>query len=318
MRAAGPIAAAAAIAAALALGGCSGGDHGSSTSSSRRAAQARRDAARPVPGRRRLDRPGPDVLLGRLHHHQRHPARADELPAGRAEPRGSGPRLEAPGRLARRPHRHREDPPRRALLAAREPRGDLAHVKYAIERGFFKTVANAYVGSYFGGLDGARQGVAPGTRIRGIETPDASHIVFRLTRPTGGALAGALALPLSAPVPPEYAARFDAHNPSDYGTHQVATGPYMIERYKAGRRIHLVRNPSWDRATDFRPAVPGRGRHPRGQRRGDRGHAAASCAGAGLVNGDFNPPPAELKRALKDAARAGRAAAHELRPLRDR
>ena len=101
-------------------------------------------------------------------------------------------------------------------------------VKYAIERGFFKTVANAYAGSYFGGLAGARQGVAPGTRIRGIQTPDASTIVFRLTRPTGGALAGALALPLSAPVPPEYAARFDAHNPTDYGTHQVATGPYMI------------------------------------------------------------------------------------------
>jgi len=107
-------------------------------------------------------------------------------------------------------------------------------VKYAIERGFFKTVANAYVSSYFGALAGAKQGVPPGTHIRGIETPDASTVVFRLTRPTGSALAGALALPLSAPVPPEYAARFDAHNPTDYGTHQVATGPYMIANDASG------------------------------------------------------------------------------------
>ena len=86
--------------------------------------------------------------------------------------------------------------------------------------------------------------------------------MFRLTRPTGGALAGALALPLSAPVPPEYAARFDAHNPTDYGTHQVATGPYMIANDASGRTVgykpnvavRLVRNANWRAATDYRPA----------------------------------------------------------------
>jgi peptide/nickel transport system substrate-binding protein len=137
-----------------------------------------------------------------------------------------------------------------------------ADVKYAIERGFFKTVNNPYVGIYFADLVGAEVGAEPGTEIPGIETPDGRTVVFRLTRSTGGALAGAVALPISAPVPEEYAAKFDRETPSSYGRHQVATGPYMIENdadgnavgYEAGNRTHLVRNPNWDAATDYKPA----------------------------------------------------------------
>ena len=137
-----------------------------------------------------------------------------------------------------------------------------ADVKYAIERAFFSTVNNGYVGVYFGDIIGAETGAKPGTQIRPIETPDDRTMVFRLSRSTGGALAGALALPISAPVPKEYAGRFDAENPSSYGLHQVASGPYMIENdaegnaigYRAGRSIHLVRNPNWDGATDYKPA----------------------------------------------------------------
>ena len=36
---------------------------------------------------------------------------------------------------------------------------------------------------------------------------------------------GALSLPVSAPVPEEYAEQFDAENPSTYGENQVATRP---------------------------------------------------------------------------------------------
>ena len=86
--------------------------------------------------------------------------------------------------------------------------------------------------------------------------------MFHLTKGVGGVLAGALALPLSAPVPEEYAAKFDKQNPSTYGQNQVATGPYMIENdasgkaigYQAGQDIHLVRNPNWDKSLDFQPA----------------------------------------------------------------
>ena len=72
-------------------------------------------------------------------------------------------------------------------------------VKYAIERGFFNTVQNGYAGAYFGDLVGAKPGVKPGTKIAGITTPDDQTIVFKLKRGTGGVLAGALALSLSAP-----------------------------------------------------------------------------------------------------------------------
>src|SRR3954467_4536248 len=135
-------------------------------------------------------------------------------------------------------------------------------VKYAIERGFFNTVNNGYAGAYFGDLEGAKVGAKPGATIKGITTPDDTTIEFHLTKGVGGVLAGALALPLSAPVPEEYAAKFDKQNPSTYGQNQVATGPYMIKNdssgkaigYQAGRSITLVRNPNWDASTDYRPA----------------------------------------------------------------
>src|SRR5919199_3676618 len=142
-----------------------------------------------------------------------------------------------------------------------------ADVKYALERGFFETVNNGYVGTYIGDVKGAEVGVKPGTRIPGIATPDAHTIVFHLRpRPSGkcigGVLAGSLAMPVSAPVPRSYAAPFDAKSQSTYGEHQVATGPYMIRSdaagravgYQAGKGITLVRNPSWDRRTDYKPA----------------------------------------------------------------
>src|ERR1700754_2677722 len=104
-----------------------------------------------------------------------------------------------------------------------------ADVKYAIERGFFNTVNTGYAGIYFGDLRGAKVGAKPGTEIAGLEAPDAHTLVFHLTKPTGGVLAaGALALPLTAPVPKEYAAPLDRQNPSGYGRKQVATGPYML------------------------------------------------------------------------------------------
>jgi peptide/nickel transport system substrate-binding protein len=179
-------------------------------------------------------------------------------------------------------------------------------VKYAIERGFFNTVNNGYAGSYFGDLVGAELGARPGREIKGIETPDERTIVFRLKRGTGGVLAGALALPLSAPVPEEYAAELDAKNPSRYGQNQVATGPYMIENdasgkaigYQAGRRIHLVRNPNWDAATDYKPAYVDEIDMPQGN--DDPTLASRRVLSSnGMLTGDFSPTPAILAEAVK-------------------
>jgi peptide/nickel transport system substrate-binding protein len=186
-------------------------------------------------------------------------------------------------------------------------------VKYAIERGFFSTVNNGYAGSYFGDLKGAKVGAKAGTTIPGIKTPDDNTIVFELTpRPsgkcTGGVLAGALAMPLSAPVPKEYAAKYDKLNPSTYGQYQVSTGPYMVANnssgkavgYQAGKDIHLVRNPSWDRSTDFKPAYVNEYDMPQGN--DDTTVASRKIIdGSDLLSGDFSPPPAILKQMVSSS-----------------
>jgi peptide/nickel transport system substrate-binding protein len=183
-------------------------------------------------------------------------------------------------------------------------------VKYAIERGFFNSVNNGYAGAYFGDIKGAKVGVKPGTTISGLEAPDDTTIVFNLTkrddgRCTGGVVAGALQMPLSAPVPPEYAEKFDAEKSSTYGQNQVATGPYMIENdasgkaigYEAGKRIHLVRNPSWDKSTDDDPALLDEIEIVQGN---DDPTVAARkiLAGEGMISGDQSPGPAVLRQAI--------------------
>jgi peptide/nickel transport system substrate-binding protein len=136
-------------------------------------------------------------------------------------------------------------------------------VKYAIERAFTKQVAGPYVGAYMNDIVGVKDfqdGKAD--EISGITTPDDQTISFKLTRPRAAIIAGALALPVSAPVPKEYAQKFDKLTPSRYGQNQVFTGPYMIENddagkltgYTPGNVIKLVRNPNWDASTDYKPA----------------------------------------------------------------
>jgi peptide/nickel transport system substrate-binding protein len=177
-------------------------------------------------------------------------------------------------------------------------------VKYAIERGFNASVANGYAAAYFGDVQGADVAAekADGRPIDGIVTPDDHTIVFKLTKPTGTVVAQALGLPLSTPVPEEYAKPFDEKTPSDYGNHLVSTGPYMIPNDKDGKltgyepmkNITLVRNPNWDAKTDYRPAyldkiVVKEGVDP------DVG-SRQIVDGQSQVNGDFTPPPAILKQ----------------------
>jgi peptide/nickel transport system substrate-binding protein len=137
-----------------------------------------------------------------------------------------------------------------------------ADVAYAIERAANPNVANPYYLGYFISVEGMPK--ASGGPIPGIKTPDKYTIEFHLTEPTGQILADALVLPMSAAVPPEYAKKFDAMKPSEYGNHQVATGPYMFKAnssgrvlgtgYQPGKSATLVRNPNWSASTDYRPA----------------------------------------------------------------
>jgi peptide/nickel transport system substrate-binding protein len=180
-------------------------------------------------------------------------------------------------------------------------------VKYAIERAFTASVAGPYVHVYFGDLVGAPSRPGGYRAVPGIETPDDHTLVFRLERPTGAALAGALALPITIPVPAEYARRFDAEHPSEYATHQVFTGPYMVEAndageltgYEPGRRIVIVRNRDYVNAGDFRPAFADGYDIRAGY--DDAGTASRRILmGQSLIGGDPPSPPA-LKRALETA-----------------
>jgi peptide/nickel transport system substrate-binding protein len=133
-------------------------------------------------------------------------------------------------------------------------------IKYAFERFFSVNVGGQYA-SYFP-IVGAPKAPTKGVKtISGITTPDDSTVVFKLQQPVAVSFAAALVMPITTPVPKEYASKFDAKNPSTYNTHVVATGPYMVKNdaqgntvgYKAGKSIDLVRNPNWDPKTDDRP-----------------------------------------------------------------
>ena len=189
-----------------------------------------------------------------------------------------------------------------------------ADVKYAIERTLLPGVENAYTASYMDLIEGFPQAqkaveeddtVAPD--ISGIETPDDRTIVFNLTEAYGEVLVQALTLPASAPVPEEYAKEFDAESPSTYDTHQVTTGPYMIENnaegettgYQPGKELKLVRNPNWDPETDYRPAYLDEITFREGFT--DVNSAFTRILeGESQINGDILPTPASLKLAAQD------------------
>jgi peptide/nickel transport system substrate-binding protein len=181
-------------------------------------------------------------------------------------------------------------------------------VRYGLERGFLKTVNGAYVGAYMGdvvGLKAYQDGKAK--NISGLQTPDDHTLVIKLARPRAAIVAGMLSMPASAPVPEDYAAKFDKTQPSSYGQHQVSTGPYMIKNdssgkltgYKPGDHIDLVRNPNWDASTDYKPAYLNsitikEGVDP------DVG-ARQVVSGSHLVSGDFQLTPATLQRVSRTA-----------------
>jgi peptide/nickel transport system substrate-binding protein len=136
-------------------------------------------------------------------------------------------------------------------------------IKYAFERAFSANVPSGYASSYFADIEGApaepTKGVKP---ISGITTPDDQTIVFKLTKPVAVTVAAALVMPISVPIPEEYAKQYDAESPSTYDQYSVSTGPYMVKNNAQGKligrdpgkRIDLVRNPNWVKDTDFRPA----------------------------------------------------------------
>jgi peptide/nickel transport system substrate-binding protein len=180
-------------------------------------------------------------------------------------------------------------------------------IKYAIERGFSGHVPSAYAQLYFGVIQGAPKKPDPKgvPNISGIQTPDDQTLVFKLSAPRSGQVIGAMALPLTVPVPEEYAKKFDAKNPSTYDQHVAFTGPYMVKNdasgklvgRKPGKSITIVRNPNWDKGNDYRPAFLDRIEILEGNN--DPLVATRRIlTGSHLVSGDFTVPANLLKKAV--------------------
>ena len=124
---------------------------------------------------------------------------------------------------------------------------------------------SGYAGTYFSSIVGTPAKANSGDikPISGIETPDDTTIVFHLKTASAPLVSQALVMPITTPVPQEYAAKYDQKTPSTYDQYVAFTGPYMVKHdlatgkvtgRVAGKSIDIVRNPNWDRATDYRPA----------------------------------------------------------------
>jgi len=139
-------------------------------------------------------------------------------------------------------------------------------VKYAIERAFTTNVPSGYSTSYFAEIKGAPSSPVNISKLKpfaGLQTPDNQTLVIKLTKPVAQRVSAALVMPITVPVPQEYAKKYDQKNPSTYDQYVAFTGPYMVKNdpktgkvtgREPGKRIELVRNKNWNKSTDFRPA----------------------------------------------------------------
>jgi peptide/nickel transport system substrate-binding protein len=179
-------------------------------------------------------------------------------------------------------------------------------IKYGFDRAFSTHVPSPYATVYFTDIVGAPSkptSTIPG--VSGIETPDDSTIVFKLKSPSAALVSQALAMPISTPVPEEYAKKFDAKTPSTYDQYVAFTGPYMYKNdstgklvgRQPGKSIQLVRNPNWDANTDYRPAYLDSITVEEGN---DDAVSSArrELDGQSLVQGDGTTPAPVIKQAL--------------------
>jgi peptide/nickel transport system substrate-binding protein len=124
----------------------------------------------------------------------------------------------------------------------------------------------AQYGYYYVGTIVGMTGTAtsPDNHISGIQTPNATTIIFHLTKPTGDFLQR-IASPAAAPVPAEVAKCFNT--PGTYGRDMISSGPYMIQGssqvnisscsaikpmtgFDPTTHLTLVRNPNYVQSTD--------------------------------------------------------------------
>jgi peptide/nickel transport system substrate-binding protein len=177
-------------------------------------------------------------------------------------------------------------------------------IKYALERAASENVPNQYT-TYFNFIEGFPKKPGPIKDISGIVVDNPNQITFKLSKAQAPGFAAFLLMPVTTPVPKEYAEKFDKEKPSTYNENVVSTGPYMVENdaqgkdigWKAGKSIHLVRNPNWNKSLDFRPAYLD-------EISMTTNATDANVAGRQVLQGqnlvlDTNPPAQVLKRVVQ-------------------
>ena len=122
----------------------------------------------------------------------------------------------------------------------------------AIERFYGKitpSILSPSAGQQYANLivGAAAFGAGKAERISGLAAPDDRTLRITLVRPAGDLLS-ILTLALFAPVPEEYARRYEVGD--NYSGHVAGTGPYTVGAYIPGKTVVLIRNPNWDPATD--------------------------------------------------------------------
>ncbi|WJV46030.1 ABC transporter substrate-binding protein [Streptomyces flavofungini] len=86
--------------------------------------------------------------------------------------------------------------------------------------------------------------------LKAIETPDDKTIIFKLPKRNGD-FEQFLAMPAGSPV------KAAKDTKAKYTQRPFSSGPYKFSEYKAGKKIVLVRNDKWKKASDpIRPALP--------------------------------------------------------------
>ncbi len=94
---------------------------------------------------------------------------------------------------------------------------------YAIDRVANPNVANPYYLGYLESVEGMKD--SKGGQIPGVKALDKYTLQLKLTEPQAGIVVASMVLPYTAPVPEDYAKKFDAKKPSEYVNYMVATGP---------------------------------------------------------------------------------------------
>jgi peptide/nickel transport system substrate-binding protein len=179
--------------------------------------------------------------------------------------------------------------------------------KYAIERAFTKQVPSGYAGTYFNSIVGApaKPNTGDYKAFPGVQCAG-NTLTLKLKTASAPLVSQALVMPITTPVPKEYAQKFDQKLPSTYDQYVAFTGPYMVKNDAngkvtgrvPGKSIDIVRNPNWDPKTDYRPAYldeifidEGNDDLTVASRRALQG-SATLCCDAG------SPPAAVLKQAV--------------------